>query len=49
MLIERRRDTFRPEGSYGLLLAGIGFLAVMAAVFVPVLPGQFSPPAPTLS
>lgn len=48
MLIERRRETFLPEGSYGLLLAGIGFLTVMASIFVPVLPGQFSPPAPAL-
>ncbi len=48
LLVERRRSTFRPETSYGLLMAGIGFFTVMASVFVPVLPGQFSPPAPAV-
>lgn len=47
-LVERRRDTFASDRSYGLLVAGVGFLTVVAALFIPVLPGQLFPP-PTLT
>lgn len=48
VFVERRRDTFAADRSYGLLAAGVGFLAVVAAIFLPVLPGQLFPsPSPT--
>lgn len=44
VLIENRKSDFSLEGSYGLLLVGLGTLALMAVTFVPLLPDQLSPP-----
>ncbi|GEM_PF-3061326 len=48
-LIERRRQDFAPDRSPGILSLGMGFFTIVMAVFIPILPGQFFPPAaPTL-
>lgn len=41
--VERRLAAFAPDYSYGLLAAGIGTLLITAALFIPILPSQFSP------
>jgi hypothetical protein len=47
-IIERRREGFDPGQSVGLLCAGMGVFALVCAVILPVLPSQFTLPAPTL-
>lgn len=46
--VERRREGFDPGHSIGLLCAGTGIFALVCAVILPVLPTQFTLPAPTL-
>jgi hypothetical protein len=46
--VERRGEGFDPGHSIGLLCAGTGIFALVCAVILPVLPSQFTLPAPTL-
>lgn len=41
--VERRRATFSPGSSFGLLMAGVGVLGIVSVLFIPILPGQFRP------
>jgi hypothetical protein len=44
---ERRLDGYDPGRSLGLLYAGVGILAVVSAIILPILPTQFTLPPPT--
>jgi hypothetical protein len=42
--VERRRQSFAAERSYGLLTIGLGVFVLVTVFIVPVLPEQLSPP-----